>query len=764
MTYDGVHKEAPRIDLLPEINLCMISDFLSPPSMNSLYSVLPHRFNSASHILPFVGLYIGGAGWITNTDKEHEKSKYLNITEFQNRSSCGKRKHSVEAFGLPGPKIPNQELRTFGLERGLNLHPPDPYPSGMDDKVSLDTVACEDNHMDCDESEDHNMDCDDQRGMEELTNLLTPRLSLPPRECGQTLACDLLSKTLMGNLEEVLRRRLIPRDHALYDKPSPCVSTGGGIVSSFSALCRSLPPNSVCISGGSMVQAILGIEWHHSDIDIFCTMESAPRVRDFLVRHLNKTLVAVKSGYSSSAMFLSDDIVRHVEKYGNTPKNGSEVFHKTRPVGFHFSHEYATSKKTLSFTDSTRQQVIIRLDGDTRIPVEERLLDGLDASGGTFVNVDLVVFESSVGVVNAIQNTFDLEICKSAFDGVGFHIPNWTDTLQKRSRLADQFRNKLTLLYMKHLYNECKRPFRCVMLDLIDKLHEEYATYKEFLEEHHGLDEEYWRSLEADFNSKNIFSGYFDVKEIYARLRGKVISPTVRDLCSIAQSLYEVVSEIRKTLIHTSLYKVIEDSSYSALKERTISLIEVVDYIIDLINLDGPLDSVAGVAVGRLSSIVGDVDVGVMVVMGLYDDGQWDDTRNAWLCATGPSKADFLRKMLLCIMKQTHSGISDDTKYTHPDSVSAEQFQAKLRAMLRFGIYDAEEDYPYIGPFSYHRLLVKNVNRWMKYIDRGVDIGLEAVSIDQEWAVLSRLELGGECNSDCCDAWIKSGSEFYTAR
>ena len=727
---------------LPELILCLISDYLHLPSMGSFYSALPHRFNSTSHMMPTSGVPLNVN---TDKDKEHEKRCLI--------------------------------------------------------KYELDEM------MDCDRTIVNNalggdrVEYDGQQDREEFDNLLAPRSSLPPprRECGQTLACDLLSKTLMDNLERVLQRQLIPQDRALYDK-LPCESTGGGILSSFSALCRSLPPNSVCISGGSMVQAILGEGkgWQHSDVDIFCTMESAPLVRQFLVGQLDKTLVTVSSGYSSSAMSLTDDIIHHVEKYGNTPKNGGKVFHREETIshppsriGFHYSREYATRKHELPFTTAKGQRASVELDGrllnGLDIPVEARLLNGLDASGRPFVNVDLVVLDSCVGVVNAIHETFDLEICMSVFDGVSFCTPYWTDTLQKRSKLTGRFENKLALLYMKHLHNESKRSFGCVILDLIGKMVElpedlelymkgtrRYTPEVGFITDTFdwSLKMELWSSLENDFNSKNIFSEYFDKKEIRTRLMQWASAHVVgNDYYSAIDDVCHVVFVIRKCLIIASLYRVIEDPSYSLLKERTISLVEVVDHIVDLLNLDGSsLNVIGGAAVGRLSPIVGDVHVGVEAFIGLYDDDQWGRTENAWLGATGSSKADFLRKMLLWITKQTYSDVSGRTQYTHKDSVSAELFQGKASAMLsrdmctrregQMGSWNLEVYDNEMEPFTCHYLLVKRINRWLKYIGRGIDVGLEAVSIEQEWASLSRpVELDLEGGDG--EAWFGRGDQDY---
>jgi len=638
-----------------------------------------------------------------------EKSEHLNVVACQRSSCLGKRKKSIET-----------EEKKNASARLLQ---------------ELDHLLY-DHHL---EASPHQVDC-------------SLRLSTPPGECCQTLAYVLMSGKLLGNLERTLRRKLIPEDCInLYDKPS-CVSTGDGIVSSFSALCRSLPPKSICISGGSVVQAILGIDWCLSDVDIFCTKECAPRVREFLVNQLNLTLAGVKSGYASSILF-SDDVIDHVEKYGNTPRDGSKVYHETRPYGFCFSRECATRKKVLLFTNSKGQQGSIRLDGDTRIPVEERLLDGVDALGKSFVGVDLVVIDSGADVVNAIQHSFDLNICKSVFDG-NFCIPNWVDTLQKRSGVAAQFKNELSILYMKHLYKESNRPFRFVVIDSMLWRCNNYQSCGEFLKEEFGLEEEDWEWLEADFNSKNVFSGYFDFTKIEARLTGTVSFRTI-------QNLGEVIEMLRKTVIHTSLYRVVGDVSYSQIKQRTASLVDIVDSIVDSTNINTPLAVALRFAVERLYPFVGRemADGSSMaqmfeIVFIHYEKNI--EYERMWIGATDVLKVYYLRKMLLYIVKTVDPGVSDDTQYARRDSVLAKQFHANLCSMLPYdiSIYDNE-----LGPFFFHHVLTRSVKRWRKYMERGVDLGMGGISARQGWAMLSRSDLSGENNSS--SAWGAPNNDEY---
>jgi len=92
------------------------------------------------------------------------------------------------------------------------------------------------------------------------------------------------SKNPFFNTEDKLARRLI---HAAARKGLEEVLFGHGLTS----MQDIFPPGSnddeqgrpqVIIAGSTMVQAILGRRWK-SDIDVFCTWEAAPRVRQQLM-------------------------------------------------------------------------------------------------------------------------------------------------------------------------------------------------------------------------------------------------------------------------------------------------------------------------------------------------------------------------------------------------------------------------------------------------------------------------------------------------
>ena len=55
-------------------------------------------------------------------------------------------------------------------------------------------------------------------------------------------------------------------------------------------------------SGSACVQAIVGSQWDESDLDIYCTSESAPFVRSWL---LGKEVNQIFGGYSEVSKFFN---------------------------------------------------------------------------------------------------------------------------------------------------------------------------------------------------------------------------------------------------------------------------------------------------------------------------------------------------------------------------------------------------------------------------------------------------------------------------
>jgi len=77
----------------------------------------------------------------------------------------------------------------------------------------------------------------------------------------------------------------------------------------------------VLLSGSMAVQAALGTEWH-SDVDIFCTWEAAPTVRQWLVENCGLICSGANDTYDSRGP-AQLTIIDHVEGFAPPPEVGS---------------------------------------------------------------------------------------------------------------------------------------------------------------------------------------------------------------------------------------------------------------------------------------------------------------------------------------------------------------------------------------------------------------------------------------------------------
>ena len=88
----------------------------------------------------------------------------------------------------------------------------------------------------------------------------------------------------------------LPTPHSVCIRSVHCLY--GSLCSMFLSLPFLHPP----YSGSTCVQAIVGSQWDESDLDIYCTSESAPFVRSWL---LGKEVNQIFGGYSEVSKFFN---------------------------------------------------------------------------------------------------------------------------------------------------------------------------------------------------------------------------------------------------------------------------------------------------------------------------------------------------------------------------------------------------------------------------------------------------------------------------
>ena len=209
-------------------------------------------------------------------------------------------------------------------------------------------------------------------------------------------------------------------------------------------------PPQVLLSGSLAVQAALGRsgddkEWELADVDIFCTWDAAPFVRQRLFEKCRLICSGVDNSYLQPERDLAgareesslETSVHHVESYASRPISGNYGWRGDLPY---------TSDEYYAQTLKWGELVLRRRYGGMKVGVPGGSASGLFPYTGRFPYdhtlrdhhsfVQLVVGKRGVKDARELLESFDLEICKCYYDGREFHVPAPGDTFAGRSAIT----------------------------------------------------------------------------------------------------------------------------------------------------------------------------------------------------------------------------------------------------------------------------------------------------------------------------------------
>ena len=287
----------------------------------------------------------------------------------------------------------------------------------------------------------------------------------------------------------------------------------------------------VAVSGGIVVQSVLGESWKDSDIDACCTVAAAPAVRTWLIKDVNQVLVGVNSPYKGVVPWtLKDPAVDHVEHWANTPADGEQFKQGNRTV-WEFNYEEACIDGPVGFQgnavfdgtesiDDDFPGFVMRTKDDIPIPFESRLVYASGTNGARkmkkdVVTIDLIVVKSGHTVACAIKK-FDMDICQCSWNGLGsFHLPAPGNTFRRVSELSNGQEANEMLFYAKCISVESQKTFKEMMKELQAKHRETHtALWEKQLKHLQAMNEELaelFVQLELAVDAFNVFSPEFDV-------------------------------------------------------------------------------------------------------------------------------------------------------------------------------------------------------------------------------------------------------------
>ena len=207
----------------------------------------------------------------------------------------------------------------------------------------------------------------------------------------------------------------------------------------------------VLLSGSAVVQSVRQDSssdktWEDSDIDIFCTWEAAPMIRRRLIDRCGLICSGIDNYYMQQDCDLAGDlegtgrsVIHHVESYSSRPTREAEYpKYKDWAVDADYQRTPFNGEEYLKLTKDRGADILER-EKDWRgcpIGIPGGSLDGdflYDYNLRDKKFVQLIIGTQQHKDARTLLTTFDLKICKCAFNGRGFIIPAPADTFAGRT-------------------------------------------------------------------------------------------------------------------------------------------------------------------------------------------------------------------------------------------------------------------------------------------------------------------------------------------
>lgn len=223
----------------------------------------------------------------------------------------------------------------------------------------------------------------------------------------------------------------------------------GFTLSSFQEFSNLCPPNTVAISGGTIVKAALDQSWS-SDLDLYTTRNQAKKVRTWLIKNCGLVLKDYAKFYS----FLRSPSVLIVETYTTMPIDGTEFIDSKDGERWTFRKDHLYVHNIDVPVDAFDTFTIKTTDDGNTLPYEPRLKHRTEENKS--MTIDLIVARTGRSVDDML-NDFDLSICQNKYNGKSFQVfhPfktfNRTSVIQRSPHCFDFIQ-----IYTKNLIELCQ--------------------------------------------------------------------------------------------------------------------------------------------------------------------------------------------------------------------------------------------------------------------------------------------------------------------
>ena len=180
----------------------------------------------------------------------------------------------------------------------------------------------------------------------------------------------------------------------------------------------------VIISGSMPLQVVVGQTWAGCDIDLFCIESHANQLRHVLINQYNMVCCSFWHTYDQR-----DKTLRHVESYAPRPSDYTTADMDAaiaRGYKFVIFGDFRGFSRKYTDIDCSLQQWCQIF----AFPYDPKLPKGF---------IQLIIGGKKVTSPYELTKTFDINVCRVAYDGRAFSLPWETDIFNSKARLMKQY-------------------------------------------------------------------------------------------------------------------------------------------------------------------------------------------------------------------------------------------------------------------------------------------------------------------------------------
>lgn len=275
-----------------------------------------------------------------------------------------------------------------------------------------------------------------------------------------------MNRTVPNVASRLLKESLLYGFVSALERSNVALSIGQGRKLAQLQLDQLRKGRKVLISGSAVVQAATGKRFGNYDLDIYCTKESVPALREFLLREVGMCCQSVHPCYGErqGRVYLNEtQTIHHVETYIPNSESVSTV--DAAAIARRFYRAWNAQQAALGNDINAlppqamnvdmsylnyRNEMVYRMQKYRRHKFPKDYPFALSPQGSGRKFIELIVCRTNP---EEVIEGFDLEICKCKFNGERIQVVSMEETFNSRTKSDDyiKFINCYMPVYLKTL-------------------------------------------------------------------------------------------------------------------------------------------------------------------------------------------------------------------------------------------------------------------------------------------------------------------------